>query len=319
MAPQSRAVQRIASAREVERETDEASRSERQGPRGPLDSAPVTRLRETRIRDNVWVWTLGGETMATSYGANCTAVLGWDAVLLVDPFITPAHARRVERALREKTSLPLRHVVLTHHHTDHALGAGWFAARGKEVVAHRACRDRMGVEHPGLVFSRRCEPEVADLFRDAEPYLPSRTFEEGLTLDLGGTRARIIHPGHNHTPGDAVVHLLAESVVVCGDLVSNAYHVNYEDAKVKNLERGLETLRALGASAYVPGHGPTGGIELLDAQARYHREVREAVLREANADAALDRVRTAFPDHLLGAVLPSALAAWRSSEQSPDS
>jgi len=134
-------------------------------------------LNETRLADDLFVWTLGGEEIATSYGANCTAVLGRDAVLLVDPFIAPAYARLVEEKVHEKTPVPVRHVVLTHHHTDHALGAGWFASRGVEVIAHPACGQAMAVEHPGLIASRRRQPDLADLFGDAEPYLPSRTFD----------------------------------------------------------------------------------------------------------------------------------------------
>jgi glyoxylase-like metal-dependent hydrolase (beta-lactamase superfamily II) len=101
-------------------------------------AGPPGTLVETRVHEDVLVFTLGGEEIATSYGANCTAVLGRNAVLLVDPFIAPAHARLVEEKIREKTPAPIRHVVLTHHHTDHALGASWFAARGAVVHAHRA-------------------------------------------------------------------------------------------------------------------------------------------------------------------------------------
>jgi glyoxylase-like metal-dependent hydrolase (beta-lactamase superfamily II) len=99
--------------------------------------------RSSRLRENVSVWTLGGDRIESSYGANCTAVIGREAVLLVDPLIAPAHARLVENALREMTSLPVRFVVLTHHHTDHALGASWFGVRGATVVAHRACQEAM--------------------------------------------------------------------------------------------------------------------------------------------------------------------------------
>ena len=53
----------------------------------------------TRFRDNVWVWTFGGESIATSYGSNCTAVAGRDAVLLVDPFIAPAYAQDFAKAM----------------------------------------------------------------------------------------------------------------------------------------------------------------------------------------------------------------------------
>ena len=263
-------------------------------------------LRETKLRDNVWVWTLGGERIESSYGANCTAVAGREAVLLVDPLIAPAHARLVEAALRTKTRLPVRFVVLTHHHTDHALGASWFAARGATVHAHRACRDRMAAEHPALIESRRSQPETASLFRDAEPYLPESVFDESLTLDFGGRQIQVFHPGHNHTPGDAVVHVPDSSTVICGDLVSSGYHVNYEDADTGNLESGIRFLRSLGARTYIPGHGPAGGPELLDNQARYHPEIRRAA-SSPDAAAALDRIRSLFPGYLLEEVLPAAL------------
>jgi glyoxylase-like metal-dependent hydrolase (beta-lactamase superfamily II) len=89
----------------------------------------VADLSETELRDNVWAWTLGGDRIEASYGANCTAVAGRKAVLLVDPLIAPAHARLVDSALRTKTRLPVRFVVLTHHHTDRAV-ARWLAGGG---------------------------------------------------------------------------------------------------------------------------------------------------------------------------------------------
>ena len=270
-------------------------------------AGPPGTLVETRVREDILVFTLGGERIATSYGSNCTAVIGKTSVLLVDPFIAPAHARLVEEKLLEKTPLPVRHVVLTHHHTDHALGAGWFAARGATVHAHRACRDRMAAEHPALIESRRRQPEIASLFRDAEPYLPESVFDESLTLDLGGRHVQVFYPGHNHTPGDAVVHVPDSETVICGDLISSGYHVNYEDADAGNLENGIGFLRSLGARTYVPGHGPAGGPELLDDQARYHSQIRRAAASSPDASAALDRIRSLFPGYLLEEVLPSAL------------
>ena len=269
-------------------------------------AGPAGTLVETRLTDDMWVWTLGGEKIATSYGANCTAVIGRTSVLLVDPFIAPAHARLVEEKLLEKTPLPVRHVVLTHHHTDHALGAGWFAARGATVHAHRACRDRMAAEHPALIESRRRQPEIASLFRDAEPYLPESVFDQSLTLDLGGRHVQVFHPGHNHTPGDAIVHVPDSATAICGDLVSSGYHVNYEDADAGALENGIRFLRSLGARTYVPGHGPAGGPVLLEDQVRYHSEIRTTVA-SPDASAALDRIRSLFPGYLLEEVLPSAL------------
>jgi cyclase len=259
-------------------------------------------LRESQLRQNVWVWTLGEDRIETSYGANCTAAVGRDSVLVVDPFIAPGLAKLVEEALRARTSLPIRFVVLTHHHTDHALGAGWFARRGATVVCHAACRDAMAAEHPGLVEARRRIPQLQEMFRDADPYVPALVFGDAVDIDLGGSRARAFHPGPGHTAGDVVVHLETESVVVCGDLVSVDYHVNYEDAAVENLESGIRTLRGLGARTCVPGHGVPGGAEILDEQLRYHAAVAAA--------SSVEEVRRRFPGYALEEVLPQALAAW---------
>jgi cyclase len=268
-------------------------------------------LRETELRDNVWVWTLGGDRIESSYGANCTAVAGREAVLLVDPLIAPAHARLVETALRTKTRLPVRFVVLTHHHTDHALGAGWFAGRGTTIVAHRAGQEAMAAEHSKLIEARRAVPALAELFADARPCRPSLDFQdEVLTFDLGDCVARVFHPGPGHTAGDTVVHFDGESVAVCGDVVSAGYHVNYEDAALAKLENGLEVLRQLGVRSYVPGHGAVGGVELLDGQLRYHRAVAEAA-RSSNSGKGRERLVAQFRGHLLEEVLSASLARWR--------
>jgi glyoxylase-like metal-dependent hydrolase (beta-lactamase superfamily II) len=265
-------------------------------------------LLETRVGDRVRVWTLGGERLESSYGANCTGIAGRDAVLLVDPLIAPSHARLVEEAVRSWTDRPVRFVVLTHHHTDHALGASFFASRGAEVVAHRACRAAMEAEHPGLVAARQRVPALADLFRDAAPYVPTLTIDDDeWRADLGGTRIRVWHPGPGHTPGDLVVSLEDESVTVCGDLVSVGYHVNYEDAVLERLDVGLQILRGLGTRTYVPGHGAVGGPEVVDGEIDYHRAVADACSRPEGARELASR----YPGFGLEEILPQSIAFWR--------
>lgn len=272
-------------------------------------------LAETPLGPHVFVWTLAGEAIHTSYGTNCVGILGDDTALLVDSLIAPAHARLVEEALRAHTRAPVRLVVLTHHHTDHALGAGWFAAQGATVIAHRACRERMAAEHPALIAARQRAAETADLFADAAPVRPAVIFEEGLTLLVGGVEVEVWHPCWGHTPGDAFLFLPAERVAVCGDLVFAGYHYNYEDASVAGVREGLRALRALDADVFIPGHGPAGGVEILAAQAAYHDAV-ETIVRAGTAaghdDAALAAaVRGRFPEHRLALVTPSAVAAFR--------
>lgn len=266
------------------------------------------RLLETRVGEQVRVWTLGGDRLESSYGANCTGIAGHDAVLLVDPLIAPAHARLVEDALGAWTDVPVRFVVLTHHHTDHALGANWFAARGATVVAHRTCRAAMEAEHPALIESRRKLPALAELFRDAEPYVPTLVLgDDEWQTDLGGARVHVRHPGPGHTAGDLVVYCEGASVTVCGDLVSAGYHVNYEDAALDRLESGLDALRRTDTRAYVPGHGAPGGPEIVDAQLDYHRAVAEAASGSGGPAALASR----YAGYGLEEILPQSIAFWR--------
>jgi cyclase len=272
-------------------------------------------LTETQVREHVFVWTLGGDSIHTSYGTNCIALIGADGVLLVDPLIAPAHARLVETALREKTSAPVRLVALTHHHTDHTLGASWFARQGAAVIAHRACRERMAEVHPALIESRRRAAETQELFADAEPVLPAVTFDEGLTLHVGASEVEVWHPGWGHTPGDAFLFLPEERLAICGDLLFSGYHYNYEDARIPGVREGLRALRALDADTFIPGHGSASGAAALEEQAAYHDAV-EAIVREGVAsglddEAMIAEVRARYPARLLAFVIPFALSRFK--------
>jgi cyclase len=265
-------------------------------------------LHETALSPRLLVATLGGDGVSSSYGANCVAAAGARGTLLVDPLIAPSHARLVAEALARRAYPPVTHVVLTHHHTDHALGASWFAARGAEVVAQRRCAEAMAALHPALVAARRADPALAALFADAEPRAPSAVFDERWRADLGDLPVEVRRAGPAHTPGDALVLLPSERAVACGDLVSAGYHFNYEDAELGALAGALAALAALPADRFVPGHGPAGGRELVEAQARYHDEVARIVAASAAAGEARAAIRARFPGFLLEAAIETAVA-----------
>jgi cyclase len=268
-------------------------------------------LHETVLSPRCLVFTLGGDTPLTSWGANCTAVAGRDGTLVVDPLIAPAHARLVEASLAERGFPPVTHVVLTHHHTDHALGAGWFAGRGAICACHRACAEAMAAQHPGAVATRRRDPALATLFADAEPHRPAVTFDHRWSVDLGGVAVEAWHVGPAHTPGDVAVWVPSEGLVAAGDLLFADYHFNYEEAAVEGLAPALDRLDRLGARHLVPGHGEPGGPGLVAAQRRYHEEVARLVRAAPSGDAARAAVREAFPGHRLRVAVGSAVQRLR--------
>lgn len=276
----------------------------------PTASTRSLPLFETVISPRLVVLTLGGDQMRTSWGTNCTALATAAGTLVVDPMIAPAHARLVENALQRRGFPEVRHVVLTHHHTDHALGAAWFAAKGAVVIAHERCAEAMAAQHPATIAARRLLPEVGALFQDAVAYAPAVQFADRHVLDLGDAQVEVRHLGPGHTAGDAVVLFASEGAVACGDLVFAGYHFNYEEADATALSRRLEELAALPVQRFVPGHGRPGGRELLDEQASYHAEVARLVAAAATHAAAHADIEARFPERLLPEAIPTATAAF---------
>jgi cyclase len=270
-------------------------------------------LTETPLTSRLIVFNLGGDTVATSYGANCVAVWGSRGTLVVDPLIAPAHARMVAHALSRRRFPPVTHVVATHHHTDHALGAGWFAAGGASVICHARCAEAMAARHPAIIAERRQTEALAVLFADANPYLPAVTFADAHHVDLGDVSVEIRHLGPGHTAGDCVVLFPSEDAVACGDLVFSGYHFNYEEADLDGLSRALDALRALSATRFVPGHGAAAGVEIVDEQARYHERVRRIVATARSRDEARSAIRAAYEGHALTVAVDSAVDRLPSS------
>jgi cyclase len=268
-------------------------------------------LRETVLSPRCLVLTLGGDTPLTSWGVNCTAVAGRDGTLVVDPFIAPAHARQLEAALAARGFPPVTHVVLTHHHTDHALGAGWFSGRGALCACHRACAEAMAAQHGSIIAARRRDPVLSALFADAEPHRPTAIFDQGWSVDLGGVTVEAHHVGPGHTVGDAAVLIPSEGLLASGDLLSAGFHFNYEDAAMEGLPAALDRLEAFEARHVVPGHGPSGGPALIAAQRRYHDQVGRLVRGATSDEAARSAVLGAFPGYRLLEGVGSAVQRLR--------
>jgi cyclase len=70
--------------------------------------------------------------------ANSVVVVGEESVLVVDSGASPSGARRLAQAIRTVSDRPIRYLVDTHFHFDHAFGNGAFdgAAPRIDLRAH---------------------------------------------------------------------------------------------------------------------------------------------------------------------------------------
>ena len=202
---------------------------------------------------------------------------GWvvfdDYVLVVDANF-PLRADEVVESIRATTDKPIRFVVNTHYHGDHAYGNSVYTDLGAVAVA---------TEHSLHEFHTKGRPsfeanksEGKDTAR-GELKNPTLLFDKKMIFDDGTHRVELLHFGHAHTEGDALVYLPQERILFTGDVCVNGAYNYTGDSDTANWIRVLESLQQLEVKTIAPGHGSLAGPELLALQRRWFTELRRAV------------------------------------------
>lgn len=197
-----------------------------------MDSADqLTPIIWRPVRDGVYVTTLEPASV------NCGLVVGTDAALLVDAGSSLAQGELLRQSISVVTDVPLRHVVVTHDHWDHAYGLAAFA-------------DIETIGHESLIRSLPSD--------GTQRAVPSTTILIMAARDLGGVHVEIAHFGAGHTQGDLAVLVPGPRVLFTGDLVEvGAPPQVDETTSMKNWSVAMEALLTLcrDDTVVVPGHG----------------------------------------------------------------
>ena len=294
-----------------------AAQAARGTPRQPLDPARVFEVEE--LAPGVW-GALVIPRPSTYAFANSLVVEGEDGVLVVDTQQSPSAARALIELIGRRTDAPVRWVVNTHWHGDHVYGneayrdrfpgVHFFAHHGTRVGVENegaAARARELVELPATIearagwlasgegpdgtpltkedraaVQRSLELRAAYLeeLRALRPVPPDVTFDERLTLHLGGGRVvELLHFGPAHTAGDVVVRLPAEGILAVGDLLEEG-PLWLEGARVAGWSSALEAVSGLEAPVLLPAHG---GVHRDDGLLALQRGLLAAAVAAARA------------------------------------
>ena len=225
---------------------------------------PPGPLRIEKIKDRLFM--ISGE------GGNVAVDVTSEGVVLVDDMFDRNHADILDQ-VRMVTDRPLKYVINTHQHDDHA-GGDTKMLPIAEVIAHKNVRANL--EHIK-------QPYYEDT--PGTPIgLPRVTFSDEMSVFLGGKEVQARYFGRGHTSGDAVVYFPDQKAIHTGDLfltfgrVPSSPPVN-PSVKFPGLgvyvdyaqggsffawTRTLDGVLALDFDTVIPGHGPvTTKAELL--------------------------------------------------------
>jgi cyclase len=230
-----------------------------------------------KLTDRVYAMIASGPTAAEGLGANSGFVVGNDGVLVIDSRYTPRLANDLLAAIRSVTDAPIRYLVNTHYHPDHAWGNMVFKAQGAVIVARPETRDALRKYSPAyLDFYKERSADTYELLRDVQITAPDTTFGDETEIDLGGVNVVLRNFGPAHTAGDCVVIVPKGRIAFVGGLLSNGYHPNMGDpgADLDNWIAALDRLRDSKFAYVVPGQGKVCGGEEFATEARYITTLR---------------------------------------------
>ena len=211
----------------------------------------------TKIADNVYSYIGQKDASPThSFAANAGIVIGRDGILVIDTLISAKEAQRFLADIRKVSDKPIKFVVNTHTHLDHAFGNCVFAKLGATVISHDADRrllEKVGEATLKNIANFGLKPE--DMI-GTEIVYPALTFSERMTIDLGGETVELIRTAPSHTEGSVIVYLPARKLLFSGDILFTDFHPFMADGDVPGWARTLDSLIAMDVERIVPGHGP---------------------------------------------------------------
>jgi glyoxylase-like metal-dependent hydrolase (beta-lactamase superfamily II) len=248
------------------------------------------------------------------YDQNIGVVLGDEAALVIDTRLSHRQANETIADLRALTPLPVRVVVNTHGHSDHAFGNHRF--RPATIWGHVGCVTM--IESTGERQRAAAAAAMPDLAAElAEVVLdpPDRTFEETATVEIepGGRSVELTYLGRGHTDNDIVVAVPDANVLFAGDLLEADATPFFGDSFPLDWPATVERLVELATGVVVPGHGTVGDRGFAVRQMTEFRAVAELARLVHRGVLGIDAavLRTPYPADTALAPLTRALAQLR--------
>jgi cyclase len=226
-------------------------------------------------------------TGALAVVGNSSIIVNDNDVIVVDDHVSPAAAWVLLDELKAITDKPVRTVINTHFHFDHAHGNQVFGS-DVDIIGHEFTRQMLlgskSIDMPLYKNYRDGIPgQIEDLktriAADADPTRkamlqtqlqaaennrvsqaelkprpPNVTLQTQMTLYRGDREIQIRFLGRAHTAGDVVVYLPKEKVVITGDMLTAGLS-NMSDAFVNEWPATLDELKRLDFDTVLPGHG----------------------------------------------------------------
>ena len=191
-------------------------------------------------------------------------------VVVVDPGSSVHTGNMLLREIRKVTDKPVIAVFDTHIHGDHWLGNDAIkrAFPDADIYAHDKTISMIdaGEGQTWLDLMHNMTKGATDGTKIVNA---GDALKGGEDLSIGGHQFQIIHRGQAHTLTDIMILYKEDNVLFAGDNVSYERIIRLADGSFKGNIETIDVAKNLNPAIVVPGHGKTGGPEIMDAYKDY--------------------------------------------------
>ncbi|MEQ1575489.1 MAG: MBL fold metallo-hydrolase [Vicinamibacterales bacterium] len=207
----------------------------------------------------------GGADDGLIHEAGDVAVRVTPAGLILVDDKYPEFVPEVLARVRDVSTLPVKYLLNSHHHGDHASGNAPIREMGIDIIGHRNIRE--------------------NFLRIKQPGEPNIMFADQGAVYLGGVEVQMFWLGRGHTNGDTVIYFPDLKTVHTGDLVIDGMPVIDYAGGGSALEfvKTIDNLLKMDFDTMIQGHGKIMNKDEVSAyRVRFeemNRRMRELVGR----------------------------------------
>src|SRR5262245_4501111 len=157
------------------------------------------------------------------------------AILIDDKY--PENVADVLAQVKTITSQPIKYLLNSHHHGDHASGNANIREMGIDVIGHKNIRE--------------------NFLRLKQPGEPNIVFADYSAVYLGGVEVQLFWLGRGHTNGDTIIYFPDLKTVHTGDIIIDGMPVIDYAGGGSAIEfvSTIDNLLKIDFDTMIPGHG----------------------------------------------------------------
>jgi glyoxylase-like metal-dependent hydrolase (beta-lactamase superfamily II) len=200
-------------------------------------------IQRERIADNVFSFQSDLYAQVTA-----SAVIGPNWAVVIDTLALPEETLEIRDFIEQELGVPVRYVINTHYHADHAWGNYFFP--GSTVISHELCRRWLEERGVASLDSVR-KQNLA--FRNVKIILPHLTFTDGYLGLRVGKKTLSLFPMPGHSTDNVAVLAEEDRVLFAGDACMPLPYI--VDGNIDDLTASLKKVGRMGLENVVQGHG----------------------------------------------------------------